>query len=107
MSVRQGALTAITAAVARTQSVLGVRDLELFVKSADFVGTYQVSHSLDGGSTYTPTAAAVVVASGVTSTVYTFPTCTHVKLEATTYTSGTSLLGFWAGSESTNTPRWP
>jgi len=43
------------------------------------------------------------VASDATSTVYKPPTCTHIKLEATTYTSGTSLLGYWAGSESTNT----
>jgi len=103
MSVRQGTLTAITEAAAVTASVLGAKNVELLVKSANFVGVYEVSHSFDGGVTYTLTAAAVTVASDATSTVYKPPTCTHIKLEATTYTSGTSLLGYWAGSESTNT----
>jgi hypothetical protein len=80
--------------------VCGCGPAGVWVKSADFVGTWAVSMSFDGGATWAYAAAPAVVASGVTSTLVTCPCrASHVRIEATTYTSGTLSARYGAHKE--------
>jgi hypothetical protein len=63
---------------------------QVWVVSADFVGTYAVQMSFDGGSTWANSAAPVTVSSGAISNLTTLPCrASAVRIAATTYTSGT------------------
>ena len=72
---------------------------QVWVTSANFVGTYAVSVSFDGGVTWANAITPVVVASGVTSSLVTCPRASHVRIEATAYTSGTLSARYGARKE--------
>ena len=73
---------------------------QVWVKSADFVGTWAVSMSFDGGATWAYAATPAVVSSGATTTLVTCPCrATHVRIEATVYTSGTLSARYGARKE--------
>jgi hypothetical protein len=71
----------------------------LWLKSANWVGTYVVKISFDGGNTWGIFGSPVTVASGATSTQVALPRCSHVKVVATTNTSGTLSTYYGAHRE--------
>lgn len=72
---------------------------KLQLLSTDWVGTYQVKVSFDGGATWGKWGAPVTVASGATNTLVTLPRCTHAIVVATTNTSGTLSTYYGAHRE--------
>lgn len=63
---------------------------QVWVVSEDFVGTYAVQVSFDGGASWANSATAVTVASGATSNLTELVTrATTIRVVASTYTSGT------------------
>ena len=71
---------------------------KVWLSSADWVGTAVVKVSFDGGSTW-GIVATVTTASGATASVTTCPRATHVKVVATTNTSGTLKVRYGANKE--------
>ena len=79
--------------------VTGCGPAQVWVKSSDFIGTWAVSVSFDGGTTWAYVAAPAVVGGGSTATLVTCPRGSHVRLEATVYTSGTLSARYGARKE--------
>lgn len=77
---------------------------QVWIKSAassDFVGTYVVQISFDGGATWANAVTPVVVSSGATSTLTTLVCrATALRIGASTYTSGT-LQGRYGATQET------
>ena len=73
---------------------------QVWAVSADFVGTYAVQLSFDGGTTWANSASPVTVSSGAISNLTTLPCrATAVRIAATTYTSGTLSARYGATLE--------
>jgi hypothetical protein len=73
---------------------------QVWAVSADFVGTYAVQVSFDGGSTWANSASAVTVSSGAISNLAALPCrASAVRIMATTYTSGTLSARYGAVRE--------
>ena len=73
---------------------------QIWAVSADFVGTYAVQMSFDGGSTWANSVTPVAVSSGTTSTLAALVCrCTTARIAATTYTSGTLSARYGAPNE--------
>lgn len=73
---------------------------QVWITSADFVGTYVIQHSFDGGETWASSVTPVTVSSGATSTLSTLPSrATTVRVGASTYTSGTLSARYGAAKE--------
>ena len=74
---------------------------QVWMKSADFVGTYVIQVSFDGGSTWANAVTPVVVSSGATSTLSTLVCrASTIRTGASTYTSGTLSSRYGASFES-------
>lgn len=98
MSLRGGTFADLTSATAATAAaVRGAKDIEVWIHSADFVGTYNVQVSHDDGVTY-GTMASTVVASGATNAKVLVPPTTKVRIAVSAFTSGT-LSSSWAGTD--------
>jgi hypothetical protein len=98
MAFRGGVFADLTSAAAATAAaVLGVKDAEVWIHSADFVGTFNVQISHDDGVTY-GTMASTVVASGVTNTKVLVPSSSKIRVAVSAYTSGT-LSSAWSGTD--------
>jgi len=73
---------------------------QVWITSANFLGTYAIQHSFDGGITWANSVTPVTVSSGTTSTLTTLPCrATTARVAATTYTSGTLSARYGAAKE--------
>jgi len=77
----------------------GCGPAKLHLLSANWVGTYVVKVSFDGGYSWGIFGSPVTVAAGATNTIVTLPRCTHAKVVATTNTSGTLAVYYGAHRE--------
>jgi hypothetical protein len=71
----------------------------LWLKSTNFVGTYQVEVSFDGGTTWGVYGAPVVITNTSVDSLVTCPRASAVRVMATTYTSGTLSVRYGATRE--------
>ena len=94
-----GANIATGVATTGSCSVQGCGPATVWLYSTNWVGTYVVKVSLDGGLTWGIYGSPVVVSSGTTDTSVTIPRCTHVAVVATTNTSGTMTMRYGAPKE--------
>lgn len=95
-----GANIATGVATTAALAVGGCGPATVWLESSDWVGTYEIRISFDGGTTWGIYGEAVAVSSGPTHAVVTVPRCTHLKVVATTNTSGTMTVRYGAVKES-------
>lgn len=93
-----GGITAGGAISGTAVAVSGLKDLDVWLHSADFVGTYVLYVSHDAGGSYV-TCKTATVSSGATSTLVRLPPCDRFRVDLTTGTSGTMSVK-WGGDES-------
>lgn len=94
-----GLLVDVTSAASSAAKAVYGMAADVWVKSADFVGTYQVEASFDGGTSWGIVGTPAVVASGATSAKIAVPYATHVRITAAVYTSGTLSARYGANLE--------
>jgi hypothetical protein len=96
--VKEGKGVDITSAAASTAvNVADLDNVKVTLIAANFVGTYAIKVSFDGGTTWGIHTTAAV-ASGATLTTVTLPRSTAINVEATAFTSGT-LAWRYAGQK--------
>jgi hypothetical protein len=97
--IRQGKFTDLATATSATAAMVsGLKDIDVWFHSADFVGTRNVLISHDGGSTWA-VFNSVVVSSNATNAVVKVPPCDGINVSASGSVTGT-LSSTWAGTES-------
>ena len=97
--IRQGKFTDLgTATAATAVAVSGLKDVEVWLHSANFVGDYNILLSHDAGSTWAVFKTATV-SSDVTNTTVKVPPCDYLNVSASGSVTGT-LSSAWAGTES-------
>jgi hypothetical protein len=71
----------------------------VWIKAGDFIGTYAVSASFDGGATWAYVQTPTVSSGSTTAALITCMRATHLRIEATAYTSGTLSARYGAAYE--------